>query len=191
MAGVLIVLAIGAAVAGYVGVPHALGGENRIERFLEPSFESSATSNEVATPGVVAPESGSESNHSVELPLMLVSTLVAFGGIGLATFLFLLSRDAAERLATRFAGAHRVLTHKYYVDELYQAAIVEPVLTVSRQGLWRGLDVSVIDGSVNGIGTLVRGGATALRQMQTGSVRSYAAALFLGVVLILGYYLFN
>jgi NADH-quinone oxidoreductase subunit L len=191
MATVLIVLAVGAAVAGYVGVPHALGGDNRIERFLEPSFESSAASTQAAATSEVSTATGSESSHSVELPLMLVSTVIAFGGIGLATFLFLLSADAAPRLATRFAGVHRVLTNKYYVDELYQTAIVEPVQMVSRQGLWEGLDVRVIDRSVNGIGALVRGGATALRQMQTGSVRSYAAALFLGVVVILGYYLFN
>ena len=119
---------------------------------------------------------------------MLVSTIVAFGGVGLAAFLFLVSRDTAQRLATRFAGVHRLLANKYYVDELYQTAIVEPVLTLSRQGLWRVLDTRVIDGSVNGIGTLVRSGATALRQMQTGSVRNYAAALFFGVVVILGYY---
>ena len=192
MAIVLIVLAIGAVAAGYVGVPHALGGANRIEGFLEPSFESASESGEIsAKAGETATGPAAEADHSVELPLMLVSTLVAFGGIGIATFLFLARRDVAQQLAARFAGVHRVLTNKYYVDEFYQSTIVEPVVTVSRQGLWRGLDTRVIDGSVNGIGTLVRGGAAVLRQMQTGSVRNYAAALFLGVVLILGYYLVN
>ncbi len=192
MAIVLIILAIGAAVAGYVGVPHALGGGNRIEGFLEPSFESAAESRETAaTAGAAAATSAAEVDHGVELPLMLVSTIVAFAGIGIATFLFLVRREIAQQLAARFAGVHRVLTNKYYVDEFYQSAIVEPVLTVSRQGLWQGLDTRVIDASVNGIGALVRSGAAGLRQMQTGSVRSYAAALFLGVVLILGYYLMN
>jgi NADH-quinone oxidoreductase subunit L len=191
MAIVLIILAIGAAVAGYVGVPHALGGGNRIERFLEPSFESTGGTAETATPGGAAVTSAAGADHGVELPLMLVSTIVAFGGIALATFLFLVRPEVAQQLAARFAGAHRVLTNKYFVDEFYESAIVEPLLAVSRQGLWRGLDTRIIDGTVNGVGAFVRSGAAALRQMQTGSVRSYAAALFLGVVLILGYYLVN
>jgi NADH-quinone oxidoreductase subunit L len=187
MAIVLVVLAIGAATAGYVGVPHALGGSNRLEGFLERSFEPGAESGE--TVAAVEQAATPDATHNVEVSLMLVSTVVALAGIGIATFVFLLRREVGQRLAVRFAGVHRVLSNKYYVDEFYQAAIVDPLVTISRQGLWRALDSRVIDGSVNGIGTLVRGGAAALRQMQTGSVRSYAAALFLGVVLILGYYL--
>ena len=191
MAIVLIILAIGAAVAGYVGVPHALGGGNRIEGFLEPSFESAGEAAETAAAGGAGGTSAAEADRGVELPLMLVSTIVAFVGIGLATFLFLVRPTVAQQLAERFVGVHRVLTNKYFVDEFYQSAIVEPMLTISRQGLWRGLDIRVIDGSVNGVGAIVRSGAAALRQLQTGSVRTYAAALFLGVVLILGYYLIS
>ena len=55
--------------------------------------------------------------------------------------------------------------------------------------LWRGVDAGLIDGSVNGIGALVRGTSTRLRRLQTGSIRAYAASVFLGAVLILGWYL--
>jgi NADH-quinone oxidoreductase subunit L len=194
MAIVLILLAVGAATAGYVGIPHALGGENRIERFLEPSFEPVGEPTETAArtdDSGVTSRAEAEEQQSLELPLMAVSTLVALAGIGLATLLFLARREVAGQLARRFAGVYRVLTNKYYVDELYQAAIVEPVLTLSSQGLWRGIDTRIVDASVNGIGGLVRNGATALRQIQTGSVRAYAAALFLGVVVVLGYYLWK
>ena len=62
---------------------------------------------------------------------------------------------------------------------------------MSQEGLWRGVDVHVIDGAVNGAATIVDGGSSLLRRLQTGSVRAYAGSLFIGVVLILGYYLWR
>jgi NADH-quinone oxidoreductase subunit L len=177
MAIPLLVLAIGSVVAGYVGFPAVLGGSNWFEHFLEPSF------------GVQAAEETAE--HGPELLLMLVSTAVAVAGIGIAVYFFLKNRAAADRLAERAAGMHRVLEHKYYVDEIYDAAIVQPILIVSEQGLWKGVDVRVIDGAVNGVGETVAGSGELLRRLQTGSVRAYAASLLLGVVFILGYYLWR
>ena len=84
-------------------------------------------------------------------------------------------------------GVHTLLSHKYYVDELYEAAIVQPIKLLSTSGLWKGLDAGVIDGAVNGVGQTIRGGSNGLRRAQTGSIRTYAAFLFLGVVLILGW----
>ncbi|OLD20304.1 MAG: NADH-quinone oxidoreductase subunit L [Acidobacteria bacterium 13_1_40CM_3_65_5] len=169
MAFVLIVLAIGSVVAGWVG----LGG--RFEHFLEPSF---------------APESvHAVADSSAEIPLMIVSIVVAFAGIGLATYYFLKSRRAADAMAARFAGLYRLLLNKYYVDEIYDAAIVQPIRITSEDGLWKVVDVRVIDGAVNGAGEIIGGSSELLRRLQTGSVRAYAASLFVGVVLILGYYL--
>jgi NADH-quinone oxidoreductase subunit L len=169
MAFVLIVLAIGSVVAGWAG----LGG--RFEHFLEPSF---------------APESVREvAGTSAEIPLMIVSIVVAFAGIGLATYYFLKNRRAADAVAARFAGLYRLLLNKYYVDEIYDAAIVQPIRIASEDGLWKVVDVRVIDGAVNGAGEIVGGSSELMRRLQTGSVRAYAASLFVGVVLILGYYL--
>ena len=184
MAAALIVLAVGAAAAGWVGVPHALGGDNRIERFLEPAFAPEAV-------GEAAADAAPEASTAPERTLMAVSVVAAAAGIGLAALFFLLRRDAADRVARRYAGLHRVLLNKYYVDEIYAGAIVEPVVALSTRGLWRGLDVRIIDGAVNGVGALVQSAATLLRQTQTGSVRTYAAGLALGVVVILGYYLWR
>ena len=92
-------------------------------------------------------------------------------------------------MAERFASLHRLLLNKYYVDELYDAAVVRPVEGASREGLWKVVDVKLIDGAVNGAATVVGAGAWVLRRLQTGSVRAYAGSLFLGAVLILGYYL--
>jgi len=169
MALALIVLAIGSVVAGYV----SLGG--RFERFLEPSF---------------APQHVEEvADRGLELTLMAVSSLIAIAGIAIAAYFFLKNRRAADRLAEQFAGPRRLLQNKYYVDEIYDAAIVQPIRIVSESALWKGVDVRIIDGAVNGVGDTVSGASDLLRRVQTGSVRAYAASLFLGVVLILGYYL--
>jgi NADH-quinone oxidoreductase subunit L len=206
MAIPLIVLAIGSIVAGYVGVPHALGGSNRIERFLEPSFAvSDATGRLEAatgtpggeTAGVLRPVAVQEShpsesshdNSSTELMLMAVSSGVAIAGIGIAAYFWLRNRRAADDMAARFHGVYTLLLNKYYVDEVYDTAIVQPIKLLSTGGLWKGADAGMIDGAVNGVGQTVRGASGLLRRVQTGSVRTYAASLFLGVVLILGWYL--
>jgi NADH-quinone oxidoreductase subunit L len=177
MAFALIILAFGSAFAGYA----SLGG--RFERFLAPSFLVPEPEIQLVAPGGPA--------FPTELTLMAVSSIVAVAGIGIAMFFFLKRRDAADRVARQFAGVHRVLEHKYYVDEIYDAALVQPIHIVSEEGLWKTIDVKVIDGAVNGVGDTVRGGSEILRRLQTGSVRAYAASLFLGVVMVLGYYLWR
>ena len=199
MAIALVVLAIGAIVAGYVGVPHALGGANRIETFLEPSFEVRPQSETAAEHGGVRLKPDTTTEHvdqahdetSLELTLMAVSTAVALTGIGVAAFFFLRRRDRAEALARRLPGVHSLLLNKYRVDELYDAAIVQPIKRLSAGVLWRGVDAGLVDGAVNGVGAVVRGASGAMRRLQTGSVRAYAASLFFGVVVILGYFLWR
>jgi NADH-quinone oxidoreductase subunit L len=68
---------------------------------------------------------------------------------------------------------------------------VQPIKVISTEGLWRGFDVKVVDGAVNGTAAIVSAGAAAMRRLQSGSVRTYAESLFVGVLLILGYYLFR
>ena len=77
------------------------------------------------------------------------------------------------------------------MDEIYDAAIVEPIVNVSRGGLWKIVDAELIDGAVNGAGSFVSLGAGLLRRLQTGSVRVYAASFMLGVVTVLGYYVWR
>jgi NADH-quinone oxidoreductase subunit L len=175
MAVALIVLAIGSVVAGYVGFPAALGGGNWFEHFLAPSF------------GVHTAEEGT--GHGPELLLMIVSSVVAAVGIGIAVYFFLKNRAAADRLASRAGPVPELLLNKYYVDEIYDAAIVQPIRIASEEGLWKVVDVRVIDGAVNGVAEIVGDTGEVLRRAQTGSVRTYAASLLLGVVVILGYYL--
>jgi NADH-quinone oxidoreductase subunit L len=198
MAIALVVLAVGSVAAGYVGVPHVLGGENRIETYLAPSFSApGSAADEVATAAGqigVAAGGAAEAAHvgpGLELTLMAVSTLFALAGIGVATRFFLQRPESADRLAERFSGVHRLLLNKYYVDELYDATIVQPIKRLSTVVLWRGVDAGAIDGTVNGVGLVVRGWSAVLRRLQTGSVRAYAMSFFVGVVVIVGYYLWR
>ena len=208
------------------GVPHALGGSNRIETFLEPSFHPAAFVTASAAPAhtveaahgdaadaggrraaVAATQEGHQAARSaatrsrrrarrvhadpgkttLELSLMAVSIALAFAGIGIATLFFKSQPERADRMATSFSGLHRLLLNKYYVDEAYDATIVQPIKATSEKLLWRTVDVGVIDGAVNGTGAVVRGGASLLRLLQTGSVRAYAASVFIGVLFVLAY----
>jgi NADH-quinone oxidoreductase subunit L len=200
MALALIILAIGSVGAGWIGWPHALGGgNNRLEKFLEPSFEAHAIA--PASPefqvGEGRPsarvelpaEKGPAVDESTELKLMGLSSGIALLGIGIAMYFWLWNRQAATRVARSAAPIYTLLLNKYYVDEVYNAVFVQPIKQISALLLWRGVDAGLIDGSVNGVGALVRGTSARLRRLQTGSIRAYAASLFLGAVLILGWYL--
>src|SRR4029077_19957839 len=116
---------------------------------------------------------------------------VAIAGIGIAVYFFLRNRRAADGVAAQFSGVHTLLENKYYVDEIYDATVVQPIRIVSEEGLWKVVDVKVIDAAVNGVGQTVAGSSALVRRLQTGSVRAYAVSLFTGVVLILGYYLWR
>lgn len=184
MAFALIVLALGSVLAGYVGVPHALGGHNLLATWLAPSF---------AAPGAVAEglHVVAEGEVALEFTLMGVSTAIAFGGIAIAVLIWLRRPQIAASMATRLPGLHRLLLNKYYVDEAYDAVVVQPIRVGSEQVLWRGFDTRVIDGAVNGAGAIVAGSASVLRLLQTGMVRTYAGSMLIGVVVILGYYLWR
>jgi NADH-quinone oxidoreductase subunit L len=217
MALALIVLAIGSVAAGYVGVPAVLGGNNVIEHYLEPSFHASEASvpstsaasaahgeASLASPasaprgaeGVLPPAehgdvSEASAHESTELTLMAVSIGLAFLGIGLAWFFFVKSPGSADSVAHAAGPVHRLLLNKYYVDELYDAVVVRPTVTLSHGLLWKVIDAEVIDGAVNGAGSVVQTGAAWLRRLQTGSVRVYAASVLFGVVMVLGYYIWR
>jgi NADH-quinone oxidoreductase subunit L len=210
MALPLVVLAIGSVFAGYVGVPHALGGSNRIERYLDPSFEApgapARTTIAAAAPDGVTlrtgvggqePQAGGETHAAddthadtgTELMLMAISSGIAFAGIAIAAYFWLRNRRAADAVAERFRPVYTLLLNKYYVDELYDRLFVQPIKVLSTGGLWKGMDAGMIDGAVNGVGAVVGAGSSLLRRAQTGSVRAYAFSFFAGAVLILGYYL--
>jgi NADH-quinone oxidoreductase subunit L len=171
----LVVLALFSIFAGLVGLPHVLHGDNRIERFLTP--EANETKREpLAT-------------ASIELGLMAASTGAALTGAFLAYLFYYAKPELPERLATKAHAMYSIVLNKYYVDEVYDAAIVRPMVETSREFLWKFVDVILIDGAVNGVGKLVRGSAGGLRHMQTGYVRTYVGWILLGGVLVVVWFL--
>jgi NADH-quinone oxidoreductase subunit L len=194
MALALVVLALGSVLAGYIGIPGALGGHNALGAWLAPSFAAQSVTT-VADQAVgeagEASGAGEAGGPGLEMSLMVVSSLIALAGIGIAAFIWLKRRELADKAAAAFPGLYRLLLNKYYVDEVYDATVVQPIRIVSLEGLWRGVDVHIIDGAVNGTASIVEGASSLLRRLQNGSVRAYAGSLFIGVVLILGYYLWR
>ena len=120
---------------------------------------------------------------------MAASLAVAAAGIFLAYQFYQTKRFAPEVVAAKFPKLYQLLANKYYVDELYDAVIVWPVVRMSREFLWNFVDTFMIDGAVNGVGRIVRGSASGLRRMQTGYVRTYAGWILLGGVLIIVWFL--
>jgi NADH-quinone oxidoreductase subunit L len=210
----LIVLALLSTFGGLVGVPYALssmtGGhpENYFERTLEPVVSEgpgeSASSGEnspqvrwLSPPpqpvdGKPAVEFGSGRHDSATLPspeevsqerlFTLISVLIALTGISIGWFMF--KNQPLRRMP-------RLLEEKYKIDELYDATIIQPILVVSREGLWKILDIGVIDGAIHGLGrTMINLGKT-VRYMQIGFVRVYAAILLAGAVIIIAYFAYN
>jgi NADH-quinone oxidoreductase subunit L len=168
----LVVLALLSIVAGFVGVPAVLGGGNNIEHFL--------------TPGAHTPAAES---HATEMLLMAVSTAVALGGMFLAYLFYVAKPELPEMLAAKAHAMYSIMLNKYYVDELYDAVIVWPLVRASREFLWKVVDIATIDGTVDAVGTSVRRAAGALRHMQSGYVRAYAGWILLGGVLIVAWFL--
>ena len=157
----LMVLAVGAIVAGFASVPPALGGSAALEHFLEPSFTAHSAAEGTAAPAAeAAPEPAAAEaaheephvSHAAELGLMAFSVMIALIGIGVAYRLYVLSPQTADGLKERFAGAHSLLYNKYFVDELYNSTFVSGTMK-SSFGLW-GFDRRVVDGAVNGSGWL-------------------------------------
>src|SRR6185295_6480783 len=148
---------------------------NTIERFLTPE------AHEV--------ESESLGTSGTELALMGASTGAALGGLLLAYLFYVAKPGLPEQLASKAHSMYSIMVNKYYVDELYDAVIVWPIVRTSREFLWKLVDVFMIDGAVNGVGQLVRGSAGGLRRMQSGYVRTYAGWILLGGVAVVAWFL--
>src|SRR5262249_16022586 len=148
----LLILALFAIVSGYVGVPPILGGGNYIQQFLTPA------ANEAA--------SESQGTSNVEAILMATSTGAALLGLGFAYLFYVAKPGLPQKLVTRFHALYSIIVNKYYVDELNDTVIVWPIVTVSREFLWKFVDNVMIDGAINGLAYVVRGAGAGLRHMQ-------------------------
>jgi NADH-quinone oxidoreductase subunit L len=169
----LVALGILAIVGGWVLIP---GVTDALEVFLEPVF--------AGLPIQVEHAGGVR-----YWLLAVVASLLGVAGIAFAYLAYVARPELSANLARRFAGAHRVLTNRYYVDELYDFAFVRPTQTLARW-LSRFFDRG-LDNGVNAVGYLMREASLALRELQTGYVRNYALLIFVGAILVIGFIVFG
>ncbi|MFN0121715.1 MAG: NADH-quinone oxidoreductase subunit L [Blastocatellia bacterium] len=195
----LAVLAVLSVVGGLIGIPHAMGGSNQFEHFLEPvvahvSPIGGHVENRIA-PGLPtsipakaadhAPAAAKAEEHhdtSTELGLAGLSVLIALAGIGLGFALW--GKNPLKSMP-------KLLENKYYVDEVYNGALINPIHQVSKWVLWKFVDVIIIDGIVNGVAGLTSGIGSWLRTSQTGFARAYAAFILLGAVVLISFFAFR
>ena len=168
----LTILAVLAVVGGLIGLPHL----SAIEGFLEPVFASHETVHAAEASGIL------------EWVLMAFSGAVAIVAIVLAQYMYLVNPSVPGRLSERYASLYKLLSNKYYVDEIYGAIIVKPFLRLSAF-VKSVLEDKVVDGTVDRVAFGVGGASQILRRIQTGYLRSYALAVLMGVVLIVGYFI--
>ena len=119
---------------------------------------------------------------------MAVSVVIALIGIGIAYFLYLKNPALPRMLTEKWSGLYRLVSNKYYVDELYQVLFVNS-LKRAGTGLWKGFDEFVIDGTVNGIAYFIGWLSGVTRKMQTGLVQNYAFSIVLGGLILAVYYI--
>lgn len=206
----LIVLAVLSTVGGLIGVPYAIssmfGGhpENYLERTLDPVIaKAPASANAPAhadetiwlshppqqvdgAPAFVPLDEHGEGEafHSPEeireeRLLALLSVAIALIGIVSGWFIFM-KRPLLQ--------LPRILENKYYVDEIYDVAIINPIKVGSREGLWKLFDVGVIDGFLHSLGDAVTETGKVVRHLQAGFVRGYAAIILLGALAVVGFF---
>lgn len=179
----LIILAVLSVIGGYVGLPAVFAGEegNMLGSWLSPVFRSAERKLEFY----------SAHSHMEEITLMTVSSLAAIGSIILAYNIYLKRKQVAEKTSTIFSGIYRLLLNKYWVDEAYEAAVVQPVQKVSESLLWKITDNKIIDGAVNGTARIIEKTASYFRFLQTGSTQFYALCIMFGIVASLFWIIFN
>jgi NADH-quinone oxidoreductase subunit L len=170
----LIGLALLALAGGLINLPPLLGGGAGLAAFLEPGF--------------LPASEGEALSHSMESALLGVSAVVSLLGLAVAYYLYVVNPQAAKALGKRFGFIYNLLLHKYYVDEIYMQLIVSPLRELARF-LAAIIDQRGIDGAANGIGELSLAAGRRLRLLQTGYVRHYVLAIFLGAIALLAYFI--
>jgi len=169
----LVVLAVLSVIGGLVGYG------NRFEHFLDPVFQQKVVG--------VAQGSPPEALKSIEYLLMGVSISVAALGWILAYLLYSRRPELPARIAASLGGVYQAVVHKYYIDELYAALFVKPLIEGSSAILWKGIDQGIIDAAVNNSADAARHVSDNVRHMQSGNLRSYAGWVAAGSAVVIAY----
>jgi NADH-quinone oxidoreductase subunit L len=165
----LMLLCVGAVAAGWVGIPHLVGGGAHFTEFMKP---------------VLGHPEG-HGTHAEEWMVMGISVLVGLAGIGLAYFMYILRPELPARISQQFGAVHKVLFNKYYVDEFYDFIIIRPTIWIAKNVLIGFTDARIIEAIVNGVPNAIAAFSSGLRRMQTGLMQHYATIMATGILLII------
>jgi NADH-quinone oxidoreductase subunit L len=174
MLGPLVILAVLSTVGGWFAAPSFWGGADYFSNFLAPVLGGGGESAATETAA-----------HSLEMILAVVAIVTALIGFGVAFWLYIRRPGNPEALAKSMKGAYNTLLNKYYIDELYAAVIVNPLMWISTNVLWKFVDVAGIDGTVNGVATSATSLGDTIRHAQSGNTRSYAVWVVIGALVII------
>ncbi len=122
---------------------------------------------------------------------MVVSVVGAAGSILFARYVYTKKQSIAVQTSKRFSKGYNLLWNKYFVDEAYDKAVVNPILKTSDSFLWKIADNKIIDGMVNGTASLIDFISQKIRKVQTGVAQFYAVVMMLGIVLALFWIIFG
>jgi len=176
----LVILAVLCVVGGWVGVPKAMGGSNHFEHFLDPVFQSTGE----AIPAEAASGHG---EASTELMFSAISVAAATIGFLGAWFLYFKRTDLPDKMAASAGGLYRLIRDKYRIDELYGAVFVQPIIALSTNVFWKGIDRDLIDGAVDGAAAGAQETSDKMRHMQSGNIRSYAGWVAVGAAAVIAF----
>ena len=178
----LMILAVLCIVGGWVGWPHVLLGSDLFDHFLDPVFTTYAPA-----PAATEAVSGHAEEASTEIALMVISVAAAtIGALG-AWYLYFKRTDLPAKMAKAAGGLYTFVLDKYKVDEFYGAAIIRPIILISTNVLWKGVDIAVIDGAVNESAAGAQDISDGLRHMQSGNIRSYAGWVAFGAAVVIAF----
>ena len=170
----LIVLAVLSALGGFIGIPEIFSGEhgNLFENWLAPIF--SDANSKLASAGV--------QSHSTELLLMIVTIAGVVGSILYARYMYIQKTGLPAAYSKKIKGLYNILLNKYFVDEAYDAVVINPVVRGSEKVLWKITDNKIIDGAVNGTASLIDVISGKIRKLENGVAQVYAIIMVLGIV---------
>jgi NADH-quinone oxidoreductase subunit L len=171
----LVILAILATTGGWIAAPKFWGGQDYFHNYLAPVFASA----DKLAPSMEMTEEGA---HTLELELSGVAVLITLIGFFVAWWFYVRKPQTPKKLAASLSAPYTLLWNKYYVDEIYAALVVRPLLWISTNVFWHVVDERVIDGAVNGSAHVAREVGGELRKLQSGNERSYAAWIVIGAV---------
>ncbi len=176
----LMILAVLSFVGGWVGVPKAMGGSNHFEHFLDPVFQSTAD---------VMPAENPSGHEDVGTELLFSAISVAAAAIGFlgAWFLYYKRTDLPAKMAASAGGLYRLILDKYRIDELYGAVFIQPIIALSTNVFWKGIDRGLIDGAVDGGAAGANETSDVMRRMQSGNIRSYAGWVVVGAAAVIAF----